>query len=230
MEKVDQEEAANSPAYCMIWIYVVVLGFVAGYLRARSGGRSFQANLPGQIGLLFAAALLQATAFYFPLTRKVIPDWLASLILIGSQICMLIFIGLNRSQPGFLILGMGLALNILVIVANGGFMPVSPRVVTELFPESHGAAMVGERVGWSKDILLLPAETRLWWLSDRFLLPAWLPRRAAFSLGDIFIAVGIFWVLWTRGGRATGAFNSSKHAHLEVNDEKLAKCTFSQPA
>jgi hypothetical protein len=143
---------------------------------------------------------------------------------------MLVFTGLNRTQPGFLILGMGLALNNLVIVAKGGWMPISPQVVTELFPETQGAAMVGERVGWSKDILLLPAETRLWWLSDCFLLPAWLPQRAAFSLGDIFIAVGIFWVLWTRGVRAIGAFNSSKHTHLEVNDEKLAKCTFSQPA
>ena len=189
----------------MILLYAVVLGFAAGFVRAASSGRSFQLNPPGRVGLLFAAALLQAAAFYFPATRKMLPDWLAALILVGTQIGLLVFVWFNRTQPGFPILGLGLALNILVIVANGGWMPVSPQVVSTLFPDTHSSLIPGMRVGWSKDILLLPAETRLWWLSDCFLLPAWLPQRAAFSPGDILIAMGAFWALWVRGGQANAA-------------------------
>lgn len=171
--------------------------------------------------LLFTAVLLQATAFYFPATRKLFPDWLAALFLVGTQICLLVFIWLNRTQPGFPILGAGLVLNLLVIIANGGWMPVSPQVVAELFP---GAALeLGLRVGWSKDILMLPAETRLWWLADRLLLPAWFPQRFAFSPGDILIAIGAFWALWVRGGQANGAsdyFNLIKNTTIGNSEMK----------
>jgi hypothetical protein len=185
----------------MILLYAVVLGFAAGMVRARLNGRPFQTNPPGRLGLLFIAALLQAMAIYFPVTREVMPDWLAALFLIGTQICFLAFVWLNRTQPGFLLLGTGLALNLLVMIANGGWMPVSPQVIANLFP---GAVLdPGMRVGWSKDILLLPAGTHLRWLSDCMLLPAWFPQRAAFSLGDILIAAGALWALWVRGGGST---------------------------
>lgn len=196
----------------MILLYAVILGFAAGFVRARANGRSLWARPPGRLGLLFVAALLQALAFYIPATRQMLPGWLAAFLLVGSQIMMLVFVGLNRTQPGFLILGLGLAANLLVIIANEGWMPVSPQVLADLFPESSAVAVVGERVGWSKDILLLPAETHLWWLSDRFILPAWFPQRAAFSLGDILIAIGAFWALWVRGGPAIGERESSHGA------------------
>jgi hypothetical protein len=182
----------------MILLIAVALGFAAGLGRARVRRRTYQVNLPSWLGLLFAAALLQAFAFSFPPSRAALPDWLVSAILVGTQAVLLVFIWLNRRQPGFTLLGLGLALNLLVIVANGGWMPVSPQVAAELFPGQ--SLETGQRVGWSKDILLPTSETRLWQLSDFLLLPAWFPGRSAFSPGDLLIAIGVFYALWTRGG------------------------------
>jgi hypothetical protein len=52
----------------------------------------------------------------------------------------------------------------------------------------------GSRFG-EKDILLLPQDTRFEPLADRFLTPAWSAYRAAFSLGDVLLAAGAFWML-----------------------------------
>jgi hypothetical protein len=44
---------------------------------------------------------------------------------------------------------------------------------------------------------VLPADaTVLGLLADRFVLPAWIPYRAAFSVGDGFIVVGALAFLW----------------------------------
>ncbi len=146
------------------------------------------------------AFLPQWLAFYLPVTRERIPDHLAAKLLILSFALLLIFAWINRTQSGFRLMGMGLILNLLVIAMNGGLMPISPEVLEALVPEECQAALeVGERLGSGKDVLLATSETWGWGLSDRFLLPDWLPTRAAFSLGDVLIACGAFWLLWAQG-------------------------------
>ena len=93
------------------------------------------------------------------------------------------------------ILIIGLILNLVVIAANGGFMPISPQTAERLVSQENiNSLMPGSRFGF-KDILLPAQGTRLAILSDRFLLPANFLYQAAFSLGDIFIAFGAFWML-----------------------------------
>lgn len=104
---------------------------------------------------------------------------------------------------GFWALGAGLALNLLVIALNGGWMPISPETVAQLASGASPAAWhIGERLGTTKDIVLPVAMMRLWWLSDRFALsvPPPFPWRVAFSLGDVLIGSGAFSLLWALGG------------------------------
>lgn len=149
-------------------------------------------------------------AFHLPATRRLATDDLAAAVLVGSQALLLVFAWFNRNQPGFWALGIGLALNLLVIGLNGGLMPVSPEIIALLLPDlPPDARGIGDRVGWN--IVLPPTGTRLWWLSDLILLPGWFPIQKALSAGDVIIAGGAFWLLWTLGGGMKQQQNRRQH-------------------
>ena len=187
----------------MILLISVVIGLPLAYLRARLGKRTLSSPTLRYLGLVPLAFLPQWLAFYFPVTRTRIPDaWIPS-ILVASQLLLLLFAWQNRHQPGFWALGLGLGLNLLVIALNGGWMPISPITLQRLYPTvSPDTWLIGSRLGTSKDMILPQASTRLWWLSDCLVVPAWLPYRVAFSIGDVFIALGAFLLMWSLGGTA----------------------------
>ena len=183
----------------MILLVAVVAGLLAGLARARHGRRPLRVPDLRLVWLAPIAFLPQMIAFYLPAGGRLPGDSLAAAALVGSQVALLIFAWLNRKQPGFWALGLGLTLNLLVIALNGGLMPISPETAGRLMPDAAPDILqVGHRLG--KDIVLPAAATRLEWLADRFLLPPWLPYRVAFSLGDVLIALGAFWLLWAMGG------------------------------
>lgn len=194
----------------MILLTSVVVGLPAGWLRAHWKEARLQVPDIHFMWLAFFAFLPQWLAFYFPPTRRSLPDGLASVILVASQALLLAFIWHNRRLPGFKWIGLGLLLNLLVILLNGGLMPTSPEALQRLIPERPLETWaLGERLGASKDILLQPTNTHLWWLSDQMLLPAWIPYRAVFSLGDTLIAAGAFWFLFSAGAVETVSFGSA---------------------
>jgi len=104
---------------------------------------------------------------------------------------------LNFRLPGMPFLAFGLACNLAVILANGGFMPLTTDAASRLVSQTVlNRLVLGARVSSaSKDILLSEASIHLAWLADRFIPPQNMPYRFAFSLGDLFIAAGAFWIL-----------------------------------
>lgn len=186
----------------MILAAAVVIGLAAGFIRAWIGKRPYRPVTLRLPGLVLFAFIPQWIAFYQSRTGVRLPDSWVPVLLVGSLIVLLIFAWLNRKLPGFWILGAGLLLNFIVIVANGGWMPISPETVRNLNPGAPESSwQIGKRLGGGKDIVLPVADTHLWFLSDRFLFPEWMPYRVAFSLGDVFIALGAFWLLWELGGK-----------------------------
>lgn len=184
----------------MILLFAILIGWVAGFARAKIRGQKYCAP-DFQLGwLLLIAVIPQLFSFHQPQTASATPDKLAAGILVGSQIFLLVFVWVNRKLPGFWALGLGLVLNFLVITLNGGLMPISPETVYRLSPHAIiEPAHFGTRLGSSKDILLPISDTRLWWLSDLLVLPDWVPYRVAFSIGDLFIALGAFLLFWVYG-------------------------------
>lgn len=178
----------------MVLLWAVAAGLATGVGRAGSQRVRYEAPVLQHLWLAFAAFLPQFLVVYLPVREVMTEGWIA-FCLILSQALLFGFAFLNRDHMGMKILMIGAVLNGLVMVMNGGFMPISPQTAGRLVSEDILATIApGSRFG-SKDILLQPEHTRLEWLADRFLPPAWMSYQVAFSLGDIFIAVGVFWLL-----------------------------------
>lgn len=107
--------------------------------------------------MVFVAFLPQFIVIYLPITRRVFSDWMAAGFLLASQIMLLAFVWLNRRIPGMFILLCGVALNLSVMTANSGFMPISPQTASRLVSENILRDV--SRFG-AKDILLRPQDTR----------------------------------------------------------------------
>jgi hypothetical protein len=185
----------------LILLLAVFAGLLAGLLRVRY--RKCKLHIPylRWIWLVPAAYTLQWLALRMPSSPKSFSVEIIPAGLVASQLVLLVFAWANRTQPGFWMLGLGLALNFIVIVFNGGLMPVSPETIAHITPGvSADTWEVGQRFSASKDIILPVTGTRLGLLSDRFLLPDWIPYRVAFSLGDVLIGLGAFTLMWSLAG------------------------------
>lgn len=198
----------------MILLIAVLIGLIAGLLRANAAGRKLKTITLKHEWLVLVGILPQLLAFQIPWTSANFPDSLAPFLLVSSQVLLLIFAWLNRKQPGFWLLGLGLLLNFTIIVLNGGLMPISPETVDRLLPGHSLTLQIGQRLGTTKDIILPDADTKLSWLSDRFILPDWTQYRIAFSLGDIVIAMGALWLTWSLGG----PINEKKEIENDVHE------------
>lgn len=179
----------------MILLVALLLGLLVGWLLSRGQKRPYELPTLRHVWLIPTALAVQLAAIYAPGTLGRVPASLVAWVLPLSLLAFLVFCLLNWRIPGMPVLMIGLALNLAVITANGGWMPISPETASQLPggapPE---AAVPGTRVA-QKDILMRTGETRLELLADRYLLPDWLGYRAAMSLGDMFVAAGAFWLL-----------------------------------
>ncbi len=117
-------------------------------------------------------------------------------ILILSYLALVAFLCLNHHLSGMRWVALGLLLNLAAMVANGGYMPITPEVLERIGHESHVVAVQGgSRVAYSKDVLLTRDRTNLWLLTDILVFPHPFPIPSAASIGDSCIALGGFIVI-----------------------------------
>jgi len=176
----------------VILILAVVFGLAASLIR--HGGRVMDvlSALPLRQAWLVGVAL----ALQVPLLRA--PGGrpgdvvVQQALFLASHLPLLAFVWLNRRVPGVWLVGLGAACNLLVVVANGGWMPILPETLARINPGTAAASWpVGLHYGHSKDLILGREATRLWWLSDVLVLPPPFPWPAACSAGDGLIAAGL---------------------------------------
>jgi len=102
-------------------------------------------------------------------------------------VALAVFAAWNWRLPALPLIAAGAALNALVVIVNGGRMPI-PLGLVRSIGGPHAAAQLA--AAWSAGTYtILDAHTHLAWLADVMLLPGPLPR--ALSLGDIVLMVGL---------------------------------------
>jgi hypothetical protein len=202
----------------VILLVGIILGLVAGYVRAWLVKRPYVPPVIRHVEVALLAFLPQALVFFVPQTGRFVSHQWAALILPISLAILVLFVWNNRRLQGFWLLGLGLLLNLAVIAANGGLMPISPENLSIVYgtpvASKQAEAFVDSRAFGSKNVVLPAEETRLEWLADRFTLPEELPIQFAFSLGDVFLAVGAFWALWAGGAVRRQATDAVIDGHV----------------
>jgi hypothetical protein len=185
----------------MVLLIAVFAGLLAGLIRAWIGKREYRYYELRFPWLVVVAFLPQFFAFYLPGTSDKLSDTLTSTLLVSSLALLLIFCLLNIKKLSFWPIIIGFASNFLVILLNGGLMPISPQTISRLLPEgSKLTYQIGQRLGTGKDIVLDTRHTILAFLSDRLVFPRFLNFPVAFSIGDALIALGVIWLFWSMGG------------------------------
>lgn len=120
------------------------------------------------------------------------PEWLdgapGTAVIVVSNALVVVFLLINRAMPGVILIGLGLAMNVTVIVANGA-MPVSASASRSagIEPPPPGVADVEHE--------LLDDDTKVPWLADVLAIPG---TREVFSVGDVVLALGVGHLVYRR--------------------------------
>jgi hypothetical protein len=194
----------------MILALAVVVGLAVRLIRRKKHALSQIADMPLDMAWLALLALvLQIPLLRAPFgpTQQV---GVQQALFLVSHLLLLGFVWRNWRLPGIQIVGLGVICNLLVILVNGGFMPITPQTLVQINPGSSLAQWpVGFHYGYSKDIILFRQGTSLWILSDLLVVPPPFPWPTAFSLGDLIMAVGIVVLLQSPGPTPTLASEES---------------------
>ncbi|MEV0798726.1 DUF5317 domain-containing protein [Kribbella sp. NPDC050281] len=166
----------------LLVLLVMVLGALAALATGGGFGRLADNSLAG-VHWLAAAAIGQ-------LLGSLLGGTAYPVGLIGSAVCIAVFLRLNLKHPGVGLLALGFFANAVVVALNGA-MPVSPTALARVG--------IGTSVVTDARHELSDAATRLPWLGD--VVPVALPGLGqAVSAGDVLIAAGAGLLLYAGMG------------------------------
>ncbi len=190
----------------MVFLDFAVVGVLVGLLlRGRPGAL---ANLRVRASaLVFGALALQVAAFPSGVLPWSTSPGVARALWILSYVLLISFVIANRRIRGLAVVSGGLLCNLLAIVANGGFMPVSATALRDAGLSYH-----------VKNNSISTADPHLGWLIDRWAAPHWLPFANVFSVGDVLIAAGTIAVI------VLAMRGASEVAHEEPSASRSRGC------
>ncbi len=170
------------------------------------GGRTPSPSGLRWLPCVIAAFAAELAVIYLVRSSQVGRDWMP-VLLIAAHLLLLPFLLRNLTFWGIRLILMGLGLNLIVMTANGGYMPVAPQAVQAIGKHNLHELQLGDPIPRSKNVLLGPNDTNARWLSDVIVLPIPKPYKRAVSVGDLFVVGGVlvtFFEVARRYSRATG--------------------------
>ncbi|MGQ9754658.1 MAG: DUF5317 domain-containing protein [Desulfotomaculales bacterium] len=180
----------------MYLLIPVLLSIVVALARGKDLTR-FALGGPFRAPWLVIFILVYRFAIYpQPVSDWAIQNGVAPYLNPVPYILLLVLILLNhRLRPVSLplaVIGLGTFLNLVAVLANGGYMPVSLEALQHTSPPEEVARM--QQGIPDCHSTLMDEFSRLTFLADNFYVPRPFPFPAAFSVGDFIIGVGAFWL------------------------------------
>jgi hypothetical protein len=91
----------------------------------------------------------------------------------------------------WLMAALGVGLNVLVVGANGGYMPQSAEA---RMASRHAPVAVAQADGLQLgNVVVMNEDTKLSLLGDVIAEPSWLPNTNVISVGDLLLGLGLAW-------------------------------------
>ncbi len=166
---------------------LLILGGLFGLVAALlAGGRVARfADIRFRMPLIVAAAygIKEVGVYYAPLARSPIAPWLY-VVALAALIAWTVW---HRDVlPGIEVVALGMTMNLVVVLANAGHMPVSWALSDRGPKELRQNGVLGQYI-------LAGHHTRLDWLGDWIALPGTLGKMLpqAYSPGDLVAALGM---------------------------------------
>ncbi|MED4228083.1 DUF5317 domain-containing protein [Neobacillus cucumis] len=164
----------------------IIISFIIGFLR--KGNLRALAQLKLKWGWIFPLLLVVELAVFTLQNKIPLLGLLSGSIYIVVYILGLLFLFMNRKNPGFVLILIGVFLNFIVMVLNGGRMPVSVEAASVLDPSY---IKILKTSLYAKHTMLT-SSTHLGLLGDIIPITKPYPRTQIISIGDIVMNIGIF--------------------------------------
>jgi hypothetical protein len=186
----------------MVFLLVTAAALVVGL--ALGGRMSAIAEVKIRaVWLFYLAIALQIVAFPSGVLPWSMSDRMATALWLTSYGILGVAVLANRRLRGALVVGLGMLLNLVAVLANGGHMPGLPQALQQagIHSELHNNSVA-------------MTDPHLPWLVDRWAAPSWVPLANVYSIGDVVLAVGAFVLV-------LGAMNVSLPLRFRLHAPKL---------
>ena len=172
----------------MLYVYLIIISIIIGLLRNGKLSSLSQISLK-RIELIVLAFLIQGGLVFFGTRKvKIVLDY-SSYALAFSYVVLLIAVWYNEKLKGMKIIALGIAFNFMVIVANGGRMPI---LLGSLYKAGLNDIALILKEGSHVTHTLISEKTLFRFLADVIPLPSPFPDPSVISFGDFLMFCGVF--------------------------------------
>lgn len=172
----------------MLYFYLIIVSIIIGLLRKGNLSSLSQISLK-RIELIVFACLIQGGLIFLGSKKiKFILDY-SSYMIIFSYIVLLLAVWYNKKLKGMKIIALGIIFNFIVIVANGGHMPV---LLSSLYKAGLNDFALALKEGSYVTHTLITENTLFRFLADAIPLSPPFPDPSVVSAGDFLMFYGVF--------------------------------------
>ncbi|GAB4116783.1 MAG: hypothetical protein Kow00103_12900 [Candidatus Caldatribacteriota bacterium] len=172
----------------MLYLYLLIFSIAVGIIRKGKYQNLTQISLQ-KVELILAAFLIQAILIFLASRQINLIIHYGNFLFIFSYLILLIAVWYNYELKGMNLIFLGVLLNFLVILFNGGHMPVLMESLNRVGLENFARSL---QEGDSITHILINNKTLFKFLADVIPLPPPFPDPSVISIGDFLMFCGVF--------------------------------------